>query len=81
LQTHYSTFLPNVHWLVRSHTHKKCLTVVCGTGLLLLSVGAGDASEGAGLDESSSITPLLSNTLEREKHRCITLSLEVAQTM
>lgn len=35
--------------------------VVCETGLLLLLVEAADASEG--LDESSSITPLLSNTL------------------
>lgn len=37
--------------------------VVCGAGLLILVVGGADASEGVGLDVSSSITPLLSNTL------------------
>lgn len=42
------------------------LTVVCGTGLLLLA-----AAGAAGIDNSSGINPLLSKTLESETRRSV----------
>lgn len=53
------------------------LTVVCGTGLLLLVVEEEEegATGVAEIDESSSISPLLSKTLEGETRQLVSQSV------
>lgn len=48
------------------------LTVVCGTGLLLLEEEEEGAADVAETDESSCISPRLSRTLESETRQSVT---------